>query len=168
MWDSIKTHVVSDAVSCSAHQELQDCFTALLEVVVGVVGWWGVSIDHFISHFSTMIFFFASNIPLISRLLLWASIFNILLFSMDYNIATAFNSYIWFCTISWDFPQTTAMLCTVFCAFPHFLFSFDPTFAFSRPSITMLDLLCFSYRCDSELCSLHLREWHSHRGFGLD
>jgi hypothetical protein len=22
--------------------------------------------------------------------------------------------------------------------------------------------------CDSELCSLHLRERHSHRGFGLD
>jgi hypothetical protein len=47
---------------------------------------------------------------LISRLLLWASIFNILIFSMDYDIATALDSYIWLCTISWDFPQTIVML----------------------------------------------------------
>jgi len=31
---------------------------------------------------------------LISRLPLWASMFDILLFSMDYNIATASDSYI--------------------------------------------------------------------------
>ena len=59
------------------------------------------------------------------------------------------DSYIWLCTIYWDFPQTIAMLHNVPRCVPCFfvlLFSFfNSTFAYIRLSITVLDLLCFSY-----------------------
>jgi hypothetical protein len=67
---------------------------------------------------------------------------------MDYDIATASDSYIWLHTISWDFPQTIAMLRDVprcVLRFSALLFSFYSTFTYIGLTVTALDSLCFSY-----------------------
>ena len=46
MWEAIKSHLASDVVSHSPHQELQDYLATPLEEVDGVVAWWGVSEQH--------------------------------------------------------------------------------------------------------------------------